>query len=221
METTLLRSMAVMAGPSSTFRREDHRSKRSPLTVRAARGGVAALAALGALALALGASGALAPQPASGQSSAYVLVARSAFLYASPRTDAERARNPWAGRYDARLGPFWVLRVVGERDDWLEVATIPGFRAAEHCYGTVSALDGLDLRLFVRRADVAPVTASNVQRSFADGTAITLVGGVGLVQRGRGRYEAAVPGGTIPIALEQSEIARRYEPSPKSGSRDP
>ena len=92
----------------------------------------------------------------------YVLVERSAFLHAAPDASSERARDPWANEHAVRLGPYWVLGLVAERGDWLEVSTLPRFRAGEHCYPTVEALRGLELTLFVRRTD-RPASTYSVQ----------------------------------------------------------
>ncbi len=150
---------------------------------------------------------------AAAQGTSYALVRRAAFVYASPDASGEKARDPWAGRYTERIGPFFVMRFVGEHDGWVELATIPTFRATDHCYPTVRALDGMDLHLFVRRDDLAPVTASRVERTFDDGTALRLVSGVGLEARGPRRYDAFVRGATLRVELAPSEVATRYQPS--------
>lgn len=173
------------------------------------RATILALVALG-LALVL-----VAPPRASAQGNEYVLVRRNAFLHARPDASSERVRDPWAQRYSLRLGPFYVMRFAADHGDWTEVATVPVFRAGDHCYGTAPGLDGLDLRMFVRTSDLAPVIASTVRRSLQAGSRLTLVGGVGVTPRGRNRYEAAVRGATVRVDLTPEELVTRYRPSPK------
>jgi len=152
------------------------------------------------------------PRAADAQSLDYVLVRREAFLYARADAASERVRDPWGTRYQQRLGPFWVMRFVAENSGWVQVATLPVFRAAEHCYPTVSGLEGLDLRFYVRRADVAPVTARQVRQTFEDGTSLTIVAGVGVVARGRNHYDAMVRGATVRLDLGAADLAARYRP---------
>lgn len=135
---------------------------------------------------------------------------RSAFLYAAPDASAERARDPWSREHAVRLGPFWPMRYLGERDGFVQVATLPSTRRGDHCYGT--PLSGLDLRLYVRTEDIAPVVARRTTKSFPDGASVTLVPGVGLTPRGRNQYDAHVPGATVRLTLEPDEVARRYRP---------
>lgn len=158
---------------------------------------------------------ALAERPAGAQAAGqFVLVKRDAFLYAAPNENAERVRDPWARRFAVRVGPFWVMRRVGEQGDWVEVATVPAFRATDHCYDTVSALDQLDLHFFVRRDAIAPVIARRVERTFDDGTRLTLAPGVGLVRRGA-QYDAHVRGATIRLRLSAEEVASSYGAAPR------
>lgn len=170
---------------------------------------------LGAMFLVLVVAVAAPAPPVGAQDGAFVLVKRSAFLHAQPDARAEKVRDAWGTRWAQRLGPFVVARFVAERGDWVEVATIPSFRATEHCYGTIPGIEGLDLRFFVRAADVAPVTATRITRSFDDGSRITLLPGVGLQSRGRNRYEASVRGASVRVELQASEIGRRYDAGTK------
>jgi len=142
----------------------------------------------------------------------YVLVERDAHLYARPDASSERVRDPWAREHVRRLGPFWVMRFAGERNGWVAIATVPAFRASEHCYETPRALAGLDVRLFVRSEDVAQVVARTVSRSYPGGGSVTLVSGAGLVARGRNRYDVALPGATLRIELPEGSAATRYRP---------
>ena len=151
-----------------------------------------------------------APSPVHGQE--LVLVERDAYLFAAPNESAERARDPWSREHGGTLGPFTAMRFVGERDGWVEVATIPGGRASDPCYPSVPALDGIDVRFFVRERDVAPVVARTVTKSLQGGGSITLVAGVGLTPRGRNQYDARVPGARVRVTLDPSEVARRYRP---------
>jgi hypothetical protein len=149
-------------------------------------------------------------QPAHAQAGrAFVLVRRDALLHARPDPQSERVRDPWSRRFAARIGPFWVMQRVGEQGDWVEVATVPGFVAGQHCYDTIGALDALELRFFVRRDAIAPVIARRVERTFDDGTRITLVPGVGLVRRGA-EYEAQLRGATVRVRLAPEDVSQSY-----------
>jgi len=144
-----------------------------------------------------------------------VLVRRDAFLYTAPSTRAERVRDPWGTRHRERLGPFFVMRFVAERDDFVEVATLPSFRAVDHCYPTVSGLDGLDLHLFVKRDALGLVVPRRVERDGDRGGGIVLAGGVGLTHRGGRRYYAHVRGATIRVELDPGSVATRYRVTPR------
>jgi hypothetical protein len=152
---------------------------------------------------------------AQSQSTELVLVRRDAFLYTAPSARAERVRDPWGERHRERLGPFFVMRFVAERGDFVEVATLPTFRAADHCYPTVSGLDGLDLHLFVERGALAPVVPSRVEVTGDDEGGVVLAGGVGLTHRGGRRYDAHVRGATIRVELDPSAVGTRYRVTPR------
>jgi len=140
----------------------------------------------------------------------FVLVRRDAFFYASPSTRAEKVRDPWGTRHRERLGPFFVMRYVGDRGDFVEVATLPSFRATDHCYPTVSGLEGLDLHLFVEAGAIAAVLPNRVERRTGGDNGIVLAGGVGITPRGGHRYDAHVRGATLRVELDPTEVAMRY-----------
>jgi hypothetical protein len=142
---------------------------------------------------------------------AFVLLGRDAFLYSAPDLRAEKVRDPFHAQHRVRLGPWWVLRRRAVRDGWVELRTIPGFRATAHCYRTVSGLEDLDLRLYAREDALAEVTTAAVTRAFEDGTRLRLTAGVGVKPRGGGRYDAIVPGATIRVRLREEELGRSYD----------
>jgi hypothetical protein len=150
------------------------------------------------------------PRATAQRGGAYVLVKRDAFLYAAPSNSAEKVRDPWRGRHEVRLGPWWVMRQRGVSDGWVEVKTIPGFRATAHCYHSVAGLDDLDITLYVRHDALAQVTTSRITRRFDDGTSLKLTSGVGVRHRGGRRYEAIIPGATIRLRMREEELGTSY-----------
>ena len=167
---------------------------------------------LRSLAALLVASAATTLGPGLASAQEHVLVPRDAHLYAAPSEDAERVRDPWGREHGGALGRFMAMRFVAERDGWVEVATSSGGRASDHCYAPIAALEGIDVRFFVRERDVAEVVARTVTKTLPGGGSITLVAGVGLTPRGRNQYDAHVPGATVRVSLDPSEVAQRYRP---------
>ncbi len=168
------------------------------------------LVAISALALSVVAPLGDAPRAIAQRGGSFVLVKRSAFLYAAPNTSAEKVRDPWHRRHHVRLGPWWVMRQRGVRDGWVQLKTIPGFRARAHCYHTVAGLDDLDITLYARQSDLGKVTTGPITRRFDDGTSIRLTAGVGVRPRGGPRYDAIVPGATIRLRMRDGELGSTY-----------
>ncbi len=140
----------------------------------------------------------------------YVLVKRDAFLYAAPDASSEKVRDPWRRRHHVRLGPWWVMRQRGVQDGWVELRTIPTFRATSHCYPTVAGLGNLNLTLYARQDALAQVTTAPLTHRFDDGSSVRLTAGVGVSHRGGARYDAIVPGATIRLRMRDGELGTSY-----------
>ncbi|MEM9193070.1 MAG: hypothetical protein AAGF12_28100 [Myxococcota bacterium] len=148
-------------------------------------------------------------QLADGRGESFVLVKRSAFFHAAPDPASERVRDSWASRYQARVGPYWVLRYEGERDGWVEVSTMGAFVPADHCYPTVAGLSGMEVRLHVRRRDLADVVTRSVETTFDDRSVLRLRPGAGGAPRGQS-FRVELPGATVDGSVPTANLGYRY-----------
>lgn len=95
-----------------------------------------------------------------------------------------------------------VMRVVSRKGAWLELANVddPNRRLerGEHqprCGDTLLGLDGLDVRVWAREAELMDVTAEMFERIFDDGTMVTLMPGVPVEYDDASRTGRAIAGG--------------------------
>ncbi len=142
----------------------------------------------------------------------HVLARRDAPVFVAPTEAAAHAVDAWGGRWDVRLSPFWTWRLVAEREDgWVEVA--PAGEADPACHDRARGLDGLTLRLFVRRADLAAVTTREVVAEGSGEHAVTLHAGVGL-QRARadGPFKVVREGYELTVSLPDDAVGWWYSP---------
>lgn len=106
-----------------------------------------------------------------------------------------------------------VLRLVEDGEEWLEVLTIPARDGEAHCYRDGAlGLAGLELRFFVRRADVLDVTISEVRVKYSDYTHIALKPGVALKPGPRDQHVALVDGFELPLRVPGNQISHAYQP---------
>lgn len=164
-------------------------------------------------------AGAVAAQPRADGAPEYVLVRRDQPLYVHPDRAAARARDPWARRFVTRLGPYWVMRWVGERDGWVELLTGEIPEAWNHCYETATGLREYELRVFVPREALVPVVVAPVRRELPGGGHVAVAAGVGLEPVGAapaggpGRYRAVLYGVTVELELDAASVGIRYRPA--------
>ncbi len=105
-----------------------------------------------------------------------VLIWHDATFFFAPREDATWTREGSADAGARVLGQAAPARVLRLHGDFVEVAPLtPGPHADPHCAQASLASPG-DLvleRLFVRRADLAPVLGTPLSQVFPDGTGFT------------------------------------------------
>jgi hypothetical protein len=121
----------------------------------------------------------------------YVVVARERPLYVAPAGDAAaiRVQVGARGTFDKE---FAVYRLIGERDGWAEIESVPFDvdDASGHCELGETTLSALRLRLFVRVADLTPVVTRAARVRFGDATWIDVAPGLPL-RRQDGRMVVA------------------------------
>ncbi|HUJ61141.1 MAG TPA: hypothetical protein VLX92_21705 [Kofleriaceae bacterium] len=140
-----------------------------------------------------------------------VLVWSDATFYTEP-SDAGQALHVAklaATRKDS-VGEVVPMHVVSAGKDFVEVE----LASERDC--TWSRLETTDdlarVRLFVRRADLAPVLAAPFATTFPDGTSIALRPGVALVPTAENTYVIAMRGAEIAVALPASAVGHAYVP---------
>jgi hypothetical protein len=106
-------------------------------------------------------------------------------LFAAPSQRADSFRHADLSTSQPRR---FVVRVVEDRGAWLEVQTLDGATARAHaCSADAPDLfEEVELRLFVRRADLLPVVTRPVANDFPDGTSLRLSPGLPLGSPGAG-----------------------------------
>jgi hypothetical protein len=140
----------------------------------------------------------------------YAVVRSGARLYLAPSGDEGFAVPTFDGSHAHRaLGV--TVAIVGEENGRIPVETIAPVDAHQ-CAGTFSELADLQLKLFVARADLLPVTTAKVEHRFSDGTSITLVAGVPL-DRAETGGEVLVDGARIRVPIPPEVVGDSFEPT--------
>jgi hypothetical protein len=122
-----------------------------------------------------------------------VVLRPAAHLYDAPEGTL-RARSPQTLHASAKL-----LRAT---DDWLQIASsgAPG-----RCTVGFDPIWNVELRLWVPRAELAPVVEHELELDFDDGTGITIAAGTPVELDGEGRPVAILSGATrLELASEPS-----------------
>jgi hypothetical protein len=169
-----------------------------------------------------------------------VLIWKNAWLQTGRSADAPRVRhsNFADAERSAHLRELWSFPVIGDAEAALVEIETPArdWRDPEgtRCYDAPYALQGLKVRLFVRRADLVPVTTGTMMaRAVAlprdvrpqpktlpinAGDRLTLHPGVGLVPYGAshpGLFVASHSDFTFAVEIDDEKgTSRSYEPSP-------
>ncbi|MGE5183666.1 MAG: hypothetical protein ACM31C_16455 [Acidobacteriota bacterium] len=140
-----------------------------------------------------------------------VLVWHDAALRTAPADDAAALHVATLdGPRAERVGHVVPMHLVAMRGDYAEVE----LAGDAGCTWTKLATndDVGKLHLFVAKADLAPVLAKPFDKTFADGTRISLRPGVAVVPTTAGRYVLAVHGRTLEVELPGASVATHYVP---------
>lgn len=138
-----------------------------------------------------------------------VLVWNDAKLYAEPSEDA---RTLQLATFDVarkdRVGHVVALKVVAGKGAFVEVE-LTGQR--DCALSRVVVPDDLArVRMFVRRADLAPVVTKAFTKSFADGTSISIAPGTPVVATDAGTYVVSLRGDELEVDVPAASVGYAY-----------
>jgi hypothetical protein len=146
-----------------------------------------------------------------------VLVWHDALLYAEPSEGArtlqlatfDGARKDHVGRVVAlkviaAKGAFVEVELTGQQDCTLSHVVVPD--------------DLARVRMFVRRADLAPVLVKPFAQSFADGTSIALAAGTPVVATDAGTYVVSLGGDELEVGVPASSVGFSYVAAKSRGA---
>lgn len=157
--------------------------------------------------------GALEAQPLKGN----VLVWHDATLLAEP---SETARTLQLATFDVarkdRVGHVVAMKVIAGKGAFVEVELAA---VEEECTWSRIVLpdDLARVRMFVRRADIAPVLVKPFAKAFPDGTSIALAVGTPVVATDAGTYIVSLRGDELEIEIPAASVGHAYVP-PKTSS---
>ena len=154
-------------------------------------------------------TGARADAPATEALRGYVLVWHDAPLFADANDKAPQIRV--AAALPARKAGHAVpMRVVSVSGVFVEVEPVDDV----HCtWSRLATTDDIgQLKLFVKRSDLAPMVVKPYAKTFADGTRIALRPGVPVVALADGWYAAGLRGDDFPAEVPASAIGWSYLP---------
>lgn len=140
-----------------------------------------------------------------------VLVWHDATLYTEPSDGAAAIHvAALAGARKDKVGGVMPMHVVATRDGFVEVEPVGDV----DCTWSHLAIsdDVARLRLFVKRADLAPVLAKPYDKAFPDGTRIALRPGVAVIPTTNGSYAVGVRGGELVAELPTASVGHSYTP---------
>jgi hypothetical protein len=135
-----------------------------------------------------------------------VLVWADATLYPDPNASGASVRIATLdlGR-EKDVGYVFPMKVVGEKGEYLEVEPTADVECA---WWRMVKPDGLDtMRLFVKRADLAPVLVKPFKATHKDGTSIALQVGVPVLAD-----KVAFNRGVVPIVIPAASLGVAYAP---------
>ncbi len=138
-----------------------------------------------------------------------VLVWHDAKLYAEPSEEAhtlqlatfdvarkDRVAHVVALKVVAGKGPFVEVELTGQQDCALSRVVVPD--------------DLARVRMFVRRADIAPVVTKPFTKSFADGTSISIAVGTPVVATDAGTYVVSARGDELEVDVPAGSVGFAY-----------
>jgi hypothetical protein len=145
-----------------------------------------------------------------------VLVWHDATLLAEP---SETARTLQLATFDVprkdRVGHAVVMKVIAGKGPFIEVE----LAGDEGCtWSRVVVPDDLArVRMFVRRADLAPVIVKPFAKTFPDGTAITLGVGTPVVATDAGTFVVSLHGDEVEVDVPAASVGHAYVLPKSSG----
>jgi hypothetical protein len=147
-----------------------------------------------------------------------VLVWQDAPLYTEPSETAHTltlATFDGAARKD-RVGHVLPMTVVSAKGDFVEVELIGDDDCAfSHL---VVPDDIARVRMFVRRADIAPVLVKPFSKTFSDGTSISLGAGTPVVATDTGTFRVSLRGDVVEVDAPAASVGEAYTPARASGA---
>jgi hypothetical protein len=146
--------------------------------------------------------------PASEALRGYVLVWHDAPFYADASDTSAHIRV--AALPARKAGHAVPMHVVSTSGAFVEVEPVDDV----HCtWSRLATTDDIaQLKLFVKRSDLAPVITRPHAKKFADGTSISLKAGVPVVAQADGWYAAALRGDELPVEVPAAAVGWSYTP---------
>lgn len=140
-------------------------------------------------------------------------------LYTAPHADAPTRTLAKLENRRLHLGEAMPMRVISTKGDFVEVE-MPAQDALRNVvsdcawFGVATQFDVEGWRVFVRRADLAPVLAKHLRTTFSDGSDIEARPGAPALPLADGRVLVELGGMWIPLA---APLAHSYAPLPARG----
>ena len=140
-----------------------------------------------------------------------VLVWQDATFYTDANPDAATLQ---VAKLDAprgnRVGSVVAMHVLSTKGDFVEVEPLEG---RDCTWSQLVTNDDLaKLRLFVRRADLARVLTKPYNKTFADGSKLTLRPGTPVLATDKGRYAVSLRGQVVYTEITSSATGFSYMP---------
>ena len=145
-----------------------------------------------------------------------VLVWHDATLFAEP---SETARTLQLATFEAarkdRVGHVVAMKVVAGKGAFVEVELV----GDQDCTWSrvVVPEDLARVRMFVRRADIAPVLIKPFAKTFPDGTSINLAIGTPVLATDASTYVVSLHGDELEVDVPTASIGFAYVPAKSSG----
>jgi hypothetical protein len=161
----------------------------------------------------------LAPEgaPAAAALRGHVLVWHDAKLFAAPDDNARSlALATFEVARTERVGHAVPMRVVSTKGAFVEVE----LAGDQDCTWsrTVVADDLARVRLFVRRADLAPVLVKPFRQTFDDGSSIELAAGTPVLPTDQATAIVSLHGDEVEVDVPAASIGYAYTPAPLKAS---
>jgi hypothetical protein len=145
-----------------------------------------------------------------------VLVWHDAVLLADPSETARTLQlATFEGPRKDRVGHAVVMKVVAGKGAFIEVE----LAGDEGCTWSRLVLpdDLARVRMFVRRADIAPVLVKPFARTFPDGSSITLGVGTPVVATDAGTFVVSLHGDELEVDVPATQVGYAYVPPKSNG----